>query len=49
MAGPAFVTSAGLIAHAVNRPGAIPAPAPVFRGEPTGLTGRVGAWLREHF
>lgn len=49
MAGPAFVTSAGLIAHAVNQPEAISAPAPVLEGEPTGLTGRVGAWLREHF
>ena len=49
MAGPAFVTSAGLIAYAVNRPEAISAPAPVIKGEPTGLTGRVGTWLREHF
>lgn len=49
MAGPAFVTSAGLIAHAINRPEAISGPAPVIKGEPTGLTGRVGAWLRDHF
>lgn len=49
MAGPAFVTSAGLIAHAINRPEAISAPAPVIKGEPTGLSGRVGAWLRDHF
>jgi cell division protein FtsA len=49
MAGPAFVTSAGLIAHAISRPETISAPAPVIKGEPTGLTGRVGAWLRDHF
>jgi cell division protein FtsA len=49
MAGPAFVTSAGLIAHAINRPETLSAPAPVIKGEPNGLTGRVGAWLRDHF
>jgi len=48
-AGPAFVTCAGLIAFAISRPEAISAPAQVFKGEPNGLTGRVGAWLREHF
>ncbi|MFQ5970949.1 MAG: cell division protein FtsA [Alphaproteobacteria bacterium] len=47
MAGPAFATCAGLIAFAVDNPTA-GASAPVIKGEPFGLPGRIGQWLREH-
>ncbi len=53
--GPAFAACAGLLIHAVRKPGDTPAgilPGRPFSNatrEPDGLFGRVGLWLRENF
>jgi cell division protein FtsA len=49
IAGPAFATGAGLIAHAIDNPSSLTMPSPVHPGGPGHLTGRLGQWLREHF
>lgn len=49
IAGPAFATGAGLIAHAIENPSSLTMPAPLQYGEPGRLTGRLGQWFREHF
>ena len=49
VAGPAFATSAGLIAYAIEDPAAGPFPAALPKGEPSGFMGRFGGWLREYF
>ena len=49
IAGPAFATGAGLIAHAIENPSSLTMPSPVHQGEPGRLTGRLGQWFREHF
>lgn len=49
VAGPAFATGAGLIAHAIDNPSSLTMPSPVHAGEPGRLTGRLGQWFREHF
>jgi len=54
-AGPAYATSAGLIAYAMTDDHDIDAPLPEQTGsgdsspEPSGLVGRLGGWFREHF
>jgi len=48
--GPAFSTCAGLLVYAANPHLDAPRPAPASpQPERTGLMGRVGSWLREHF
>ncbi|MBO6784738.1 MAG: cell division protein FtsA [Alphaproteobacteria bacterium] len=49
IAGPAFATGAGLIAHAIENPSSLTMASPVPTGEPGRLTGRLGQWFREHF
>jgi len=49
IAGPAFATGAGLIAHAIENPSSLTMPIPLQYGEPGRLTGRLGQWFREHF
>jgi cell division protein FtsA len=49
IAGPAFATGAGLIAHAVDNSSSLTMPSPVRQGEPGRFTGRFGQWFREHF
>ena len=49
IAGPAFATGAGLIAHAIENPSSLTMPMPLQYGEPGRLTGRLGLWFREHF
>ncbi len=49
MSGPAFATSAGLIAYAVEHQPAIPVPTTIMKGESTGLGSRLGHWIHEHF
>lgn len=49
IAGPAFATGAGLIAHAIENPSSLTMPSPLHYGEPGRLTGRLGQWFREHF
>lgn len=49
IAGPAFATGAGLIAHAIDNPSSLTMPSPVQQGEPGRFTGRFGQWFREHF
>ncbi len=49
IAGPAFATGAGLIAHAIENPSSLTMPTPLQYGEPGRLTGRLGQWFREHF
>ncbi len=49
IAGPAFATGAGLIAHAADNASSLTMPTPVHQGEPGRLTGRFGQWFREHF
>ena len=48
VAGPAFATCAGLVAYAIDDPAAWPMPAVLPKGEPNGLIGRVGGWIREY-
>ncbi|MGB0571797.1 MAG: cell division protein FtsA [Alphaproteobacteria bacterium] len=49
IAGPAFATGAGLIAHAVDNSSSLTMPSPVRQGESSRFTGRFGQWFREHF
>ncbi len=49
MAGPAFATSAGLIAYAIEDTAAGSFPVALPKGDPSGFMGRFGGWLREHF
>ncbi|MBO23160.1 MAG: cell division protein FtsA [Rhodospirillaceae bacterium] len=49
IAGPAFATGAGLIAHAVENTSSLTMPSPVNQGEPSRFTGRFGQWFREYF
>jgi cell division protein FtsA len=49
IAGPAFATGAGLIAHTIENPSFMTMPSPLHNGEPGRLTGRLGQWFREHF
>jgi len=49
MAGPAFATSAGLIAYAMENPSAVTVPTPIMKGESGGLGSRLGHWIHEHF
>ena len=49
MSGPAFATSAGLIAFAMENPSAVTIPAPIMKGESGGLGSRLGHWIHEHF
>ena len=49
MSGPAFATSAGLIAFAMENPSAITVPTPIMKGESGGLGSRLGNWIHEHF
>ncbi len=49
MSGPAFATSAGLIAFAMENPSAVTVPAPIIKGESGGLGSRLGHWIHEHF
>ena len=49
IAGSAFATGAGLIAHAIENPSSLTMPVPLQYGEPGRLTGRLGQWFREHF
>lgn len=49
IAGPAFATGTGLIAHAIENPSSLTMPTPLQYGEPGRLTGRLGQWFREHF
>lgn len=49
MSGPAFATSAGMIAHAMENPSAIAIPAQIMKGESGGLGSRLGNWIHEHF
>ncbi|MDE0779217.1 MAG: cell division protein FtsA [Alphaproteobacteria bacterium] len=49
IAGPAFATGAGLIAHAIENPSSLTMPTSLQYGEPGSLTGRLGQWFREHF
>ena len=48
-AGPAFATCAGLLNYAVTAERTEPIVVPVQTGEPDGLIGRFGHWIREHF
>ena len=48
-AGPAFATCAGLLNYAVTAERTAPVVAPAQTGEPDGLIGRFGHWIREHF
>ena len=48
MAGPAFATAAGLIAHQVDYPPEFATTAAASPGDPGGLAGRIGEWLRGH-
>ena len=48
-AGPAFATCAGLLNYAVTADQAAPLKAAAETGEPDGLIGRFGHWIREHF
>jgi cell division protein FtsA len=48
-AGPAFATCAGLLNYAVTAERTAPTVAPAETGEPDGLIGRFGHWIREHF
>ncbi|MBN42336.1 MAG: cell division protein FtsA [Alphaproteobacteria bacterium] len=49
IAGPAFATGAGLIAHAVENSSSLTMPTPASQREPGRFTGRFGKWFREHF
>ena len=49
MSGPAFATSAGLTAFAMENPSAATIPAPIMKGESGGLGSRLGHWFHEHF
>jgi len=48
-AGPAYATGAGLLVYASLAETAAPVKARPRDGEPAGLIGRVGHWIREHF
>ena len=48
-AGPAFATCAGLLNYAVTADQDAPLKAAAETGEPDGLMGRFGHWIREHF
>jgi len=49
MSGPAFATSAGLIAFAMENPSAVTIPTPIMKGESGGIGSRLGHWIHEHF
>lgn len=49
MSGPAFATSAGLIAFALDNSSAVTVPTPIIKGESGGLGSRLGNWIHEHF
>lgn len=49
MSGPAFATSAGLIAFAMENPSAVTVPTPIMKGESGGIGSRLGHWIHEHF
>ncbi|MDH3738124.1 MAG: cell division protein FtsA [Alphaproteobacteria bacterium] len=49
MSGPAFATTAGMIAFALDNPSAVTAPSPIIKGESGGLGSRLGNWIHEHF
>jgi cell division protein FtsA len=49
MSGPAFSTSAGLIAFAMENPSAVTVPTPIMKGESGGIGSRLGHWIHEHF
>lgn len=49
MSGPAFATSAGLIAFAIENPSAVTVPTPIMKGESNGIGSRLGHWIHEHF
>ena len=49
MSGPAFATSAGLIAFAMENPSAVTIQTPIMKGMSGGLGGRLGHWIHEHF
>lgn len=47
-AGPAYATCGGLLVHALSDDKAVPGKVQPPMGEPNGLVGRVGHWIREH-
>lgn len=47
--GPAFSTCAGLLHFALSERAETPRPARLSAGQPNGLLGRIGLWLRENF
>lgn len=47
--GPAFSTCAGLLHFALSERAETPRPARLSAGQPSGLLGRIGHWLRENF
>ena len=49
MSGPAFATSAGLVAFAMENPSAVTISAPIMKGESSGIGSRLGHWFHEHF
>jgi cell division protein FtsA len=49
MSGPAFATSAGLIAYAIEKPSAVSILTPNIKKESSGLGNRLGNWFNEHF
>jgi hypothetical protein len=49
MSGPAFATSAGLIAYAIEKPSAVSILTPNIKKESGGLGNRLGNWFNEHF
>ncbi|MCZ6840199.1 MAG: cell division protein FtsA [Alphaproteobacteria bacterium] len=49
MSGPAFATSAGIIAFAMENPSAVTNPATIMKGESAGIGSRLGHWIHEHF
>ncbi len=49
MSGPAFATSAGLIAFAMENPSVVTEPTSIMKGESGGLGSRLGHWIHEHF
>jgi cell division protein FtsA len=49
IAGPAFATGTGLIAHAIENSSSLTMPTSLQYGDSRRLTGRLGQWFREHF
>ena len=49
MSGPAFATSAGVIAYAIEKPSAVSTSTPSIKKESSGLGNRLGNWFNEHF